>query len=123
LAQNLSGHERNYKALLTMLDKVDSIITRIHCVEKDVEKTLTEMQQLIRGSKDEANQDHPALQHVSYLMRTRMEFVERRYGHEIQETMEPSRQVLGEKRKMHETQEFLMALADFFVMRCQQDAE
>jgi hypothetical protein len=111
-----------------MLDKVDSVITRIHCVEKDVEKTLAEMQQLVRGpaaasssssSKDEANQLH----HVSYLMRTRMEFVERRYGHEIQETMEPSRQVLGEKRKMHETQEFLMALADFFVMRCQQEAE
>jgi hypothetical protein len=126
LAQNLMGHERNYRALLILLDKVTSVITRIHCVEKDVEKTVAEMQALLllpsaptdadkknNNSKTPNEDDNPTLAHVSWLTRTRMESVERHYGREIQQAIDSSRHVLGEKRKLHETHEFLLAFADF----------
>jgi len=134
LAQNLSGHERNYKALLTMLSKVDSIIRRIDCVEKDVEKTISDMKhQLIQKEGEEENEEEEEeekydqkiseedeekqqkLSEIHQMIKIRMKSIEQHYGLQIQDTMKPSKQILGEKRKLSETQEDIFSTFSEFI--------
>jgi hypothetical protein len=143
LAQNLSGHERNFKALLIMLSKVDSIIRRIDCVEKDVKKTISDMTKQLIQKEEEEEEDKKEMQEelkdneegeekdpqyilseeevenqqklfqMHQMIKLRMKSIEQHYGVQIQEAMQPSKQVLGEKRKLSETQDFLSTLSDF----------
>ena len=108
LAQNLISHERNYKALVAISDKVDSIMTRIESVETDVQKTLKDMEALLWDGED-----NPILSQVKTLMLTRLEHIERQHCKTMHENMEPSAQFMRNKRKQRDTDDFLKAYTDF----------
>ena len=110
LAQNLVAHERNYKALVTLSDKVDSIMTRIECVELDVDKTFQEIQMLLmQDGKDE----YQLLSQVQGLMQSRMEQIEQTHCAEMHENLQPSAEFMRKKRKMRDTDDFLQAYSEF----------
>lgn len=108
LAQDLMGHERNYKALYGLVDKMLDVLGRIHCGEQHVAKTMEELQQILQEPED-----NPTLTHVEWLMQQRMAHIERHYGGELQETLEASRRILNHKRKLRETDVFLAEMAEF----------
>ena len=109
LAQNLVAHERNYKTLVVISDRLDAIMTRIQCVETDVSSTLERMEVLLL----EEDQNKDILVHVRQAMLCRMEAIESTLRAEIQETIEPSAPFIQRKRKLREVDDFLDAFLGY----------
>lgn len=108
LAQDFNALVRDYKMLVMLCDKIDTIFMRMQCAEKDMDKRLEDICTLLPDGKS-----NPLYAELYAFLKRRMEEIEHQHCIDMRENLEPSAPFIQRKRRIREATVFLQAFGEF----------
>lgn len=108
MAQDFNALVRDYKTLVVLCDKIDTIFMRMQCAERDMDQRLEDIGTLLPDGKS-----NPLYAQLYAFFKRRMEEIEQQHCLEMRESLEQSAPFVQRKRGMREATAFLDAFGDF----------
>lgn len=108
LAQDFSALVRDYKMLVMLCDKIDTVFMRMHCAEKDMDKRLEDICAMLPDGRS-----NPLFADLHAFFQRRLEEIEQQHCVEMRENLEPSSTFVQRKHKIREAIAFLQAFGEF----------